>query len=42
MKSFEVTEVPVRAARFVVRKSWVVTGSVSCSGRRVCTYVSVL
>jgi coatomer subunit beta' len=27
VKSFEVTEVPVRAARFVVRKSWVVTGS---------------
>ena len=29
VKSFEVTDVPVRTARFVVRKSWVVAGSVS-------------
>ena len=29
IKSFEVTDLPVRAARFVARKSWVVTGSVS-------------
>ncbi|CAI8053736.1 Coatomer subunit beta' [Geodia barretti] len=27
VKSFEVTDLPVRAAKFVVRKSWVVTGS---------------
>ena len=27
VKSFEVTELPVRAARFVVRKQWVVCGS---------------
>ena len=30
IKTFEVTELPVRAAKFVVRKNWVVTGSVSC------------
>lgn len=29
VKSFEVTDVPVRTARFVVRKSWIVAGSVS-------------
>lgn len=28
MKSFEVTDLPVRAAKFVVRKSWIVAGSV--------------
>ena len=28
VKSFEVTDVPVRTARFVVRKSWIVAGSV--------------
>jgi len=28
VKSFEVTDLPVRAAKFVVRKSWIVTGSV--------------
>ncbi|XP_065890389.1 coatomer subunit beta'-like [Dysidea avara] len=27
VKSFEVTDLPVRAAKFVVRKSWIVTGS---------------
>eukprot|EP00794_Sanderia_malayensis_P015194 gene15194-16762_t len=27
IKSFEVTDLPVRAGRFVVRKNWVVTGS---------------
>ena len=30
IKTFEVTELPVRAATFVPRKHWVVTGSVSC------------
>lgn len=31
IKTFEVVEnLPVRAARFVARKNWVVTGSVSC------------
>ncbi len=27
VKSFEVTELPVRAAKFVARKQWVITGS---------------
>ena len=27
MKSFEVTELPVRTAKFVARKQWVITGS---------------
>lgn len=27
VKSFEVTELPVRAAKFVSRKQWVITGS---------------
>jgi len=35
VKSFECTELPVRAARFVQRKNWVVTGSV-----RACTSTS--
>ena len=34
IKSFEVCDLPVRAARFVARKNWIVTGSVS-----VCTAV---
>ena len=29
IKSFEVCEMPVRAGKFVVRKNWVVSGSVS-------------
>ena len=29
IKSFEVCDLPVRSARFVARKNWVVTGSVS-------------
>ena len=29
IKTFEVTDLPVRAAKFVQRKNWVVTGSVS-------------
>ena len=29
IKSFEVCDLPVRAARFVARKNWIVTGSVS-------------
>lgn len=29
VKSFEVCDLPVRAARFIPRKNWVVTGSVS-------------
>ena len=29
VKSFEVCDLPVRAARFVTRKNWVVAGSVS-------------
>lgn len=31
MKTFEVCDLPVRAAKFVARKNWVVTGAVSCS-----------
>lgn len=30
MKTFEVCDLPVRAAKFVARKNWVVTGAVSC------------
>ena len=29
IKSFEVCDLPVRAAKFVARKNWVITGSVS-------------
>jgi len=29
VKSFEVCDLPVRAAKFVARKNWVITGSVS-------------
>ena len=29
VKSFEVCDLPVRAAQFVARKNWVITGSVS-------------
>lgn len=29
MKTFEVCDLPVRAAKFVARKNWVVTGAVS-------------
>ena len=36
VKSFEVTDLPVRAAKFVPRKSWIVTGSVSPLG---CSYI---
>lgn len=27
VKSFEITELPVRAAKFIARKQWVLTGS---------------
>lgn len=31
VKTFEVCDLPVRAAKFVARKNWVVTGAVSNS-----------
>ncbi len=36
VKSFEICELPVRAARFIPRKNWVVSGSVS----KICGFVA--
>lgn len=33
VKTFELTDVPVRAGRFVARKNWIVAGGTSLLGR---------
>ena len=46
VKSFEVCELPVRAAKFVARKNWVVSGSddmqVSCENTNDVTIIVLL
>jgi coatomer subunit beta' len=34
VKTFQLTDVPVRAGRFIARKNWIVCGSDVCSSRQ--------
>lgn len=36
VKTFEVCDLPVRAAKFVARKNWVITGAVRLSCWHLC------